>query len=221
MKCPNCTAKLAAGTTECEFCGHRIISVNDFLAQNKIPSMPSVSTPASAMPVSAAPASQSDPAATMVMNPVSPATAQPPPSSSLAAVSQPPPSSSPSENPYQHHSEAPYKNEIPNHMLWAVIATVTATFFSMCTCCFIPLGLPSGIIAITFANKVNTLFGTGDIRGAQEASKNAKLWSWITTAIAIIFGLLFAFSMIMNLLGVAGGNKNIFEEIQSEMESNR
>jgi predicted secreted protein len=203
MKCPNCSAKIAPGTTECEFCGHRITSVTDFLAQNKIPSMPSVSVATSASP---APPLQP---ATVVMN-------NPPPE---PAASQPPPS--PSENPYQHQSQASYKSEIPNYMLWAVLSTVAATFFSMCTCCFMPLGLPSGIAAITFANKVNTLLGMGDVEGAKEASKKAKLWSWVTTALAIIFGVWFALSMILNYFAVTNGDKNIFDEIRSGMESNR
>jgi Interferon-induced transmembrane protein len=202
MKCPNCSAKLAPGTTECEFCGHRITSVTDFLAQNKIPSMPSVSAATSAPP---GPPLQS---ATVVMSP-------------LPESAVPQPSPSPSENPYQHQSEASYKNEIPNHMLWAVISTVAATFFSICTCCFIPLGLPSGIAAITFANKVNTLLAMGDVEGAKEASKKAKLWSWVTTALAIIFSVWFALSMLLNIFAVTNGNKNIFEEIRSEMEPNR
>jgi predicted secreted protein len=198
MKCPNCSANIPSDATECEFCGHRITSVTEFLAQNKIPS---VSAPSSAGTASPQPA-------TMVMNPLpTPATSQAPPS--------------PPENPYENHSQAPQKNEIPNHMLWAVISTVAATFFSMCTCCFIPLGLPSGIVAITFANKVNTLLAMGDVAGAKEASSKAKLWSWVTTAIAIIFGLWFVFSIMLNVLGVMGGDKNIFEEFRTEMESNR
>ena len=76
---------------------------------------------------------------------------------------------------------------IPNHLAWAIIATVLAT----CLCC--PLGLV-GIVAIVFSSKVNTLLGQGDIAGAQRASANAKTWCWVATAFAII-GLLINIAM--------------------------
>ena len=56
---------------------------------------------------------------------------------------------------------------VPNHLAWAIIATVLAT----CLCC--PLGLV-GIVAIVFAAKVNNLLAAGDFEGAQRASANAK-----------------------------------------------
>lgn len=68
---------------------------------------------------------------------------------------------------------------IPNHLVWSIISTILAT----CLCC--PVGL-IGIVAIVFSSKVNTLLGQGDLEGAQRASNTAKLWCWITTAIAII-----------------------------------
>ncbi|MCW4455719.1 CD225/dispanin family protein [Flavobacterium sp. MXW15] len=71
---------------------------------------------------------------------------------------------------------------IPNHLAWAIVATVLAT----CLCC--PLGLV-GIVAIVFSSKVNSLLAQGDIDGARRASDNAKTWCWVATALAII-GLL-------------------------------
>ena len=76
---------------------------------------------------------------------------------------------------------------IPNHLAWAIIATVLAT----CLCC--PLGLV-GIVAIVFSAKVNGLLAQGDIAGAQRASANAKTWCWVATAFAII-GLLINIAM--------------------------
>lgn len=72
---------------------------------------------------------------------------------------------------------------IPNHLAWAIIATVLAT----CLCC--PLGL-LGIVAIVQSNKVNTLINQGDFDGARRASDSAKTWCWVATALAII-GVLF------------------------------
>ena len=76
---------------------------------------------------------------------------------------------------------------IPNHLAWAIIATVLAT----CLCC--PLGLV-GIVAIVFSSKVNSLLAQGDIAGAQRASASAKTWCWVATAFAII-GLLINIAM--------------------------
>ncbi|WP_305805265.1 CD225/dispanin family protein [Stenotrophomonas sp. YIM B06876] len=71
---------------------------------------------------------------------------------------------------------------IPNHLAWAIIATVLAT----CLCC--PLGLV-GIVAIVFSSKVNSLLAQDDVAGAQRASNNAKTWCWVATALAVV-GLL-------------------------------
>ncbi len=81
---------------------------------------------------------------------------------------------------------------VPNHLVWAIIATV----FSICLCCGIP-GLITGIIAIVFAAQVNSKLNAGDIEGARRASNTAKILCWVTTACAVI-GLLwtaYAFTM--------------------------
>lgn len=57
-------------------------------------------------------------------------------------------------------------SSIPSYLALAVISTVC--------CC-----LPTGIVAIVYANKVNTRIMRGDVAGAQEASKKARLWAWI------------------------------------------
>ena len=84
---------------------------------------------------------------------------------------------------------------IPNHLAWAIIATVLAT----CLCC--PLGLV-GIVAIVFSSKVNNLLAQGDIDGARRASANAKTWCWVATALAII-GLLINIGYFA-MVGTAG-----------------
>ena len=68
---------------------------------------------------------------------------------------------------------------IPNYLAFSIIATVLAT----CFCC--PLGL-IGIVAIVFSSKVNTLLNQGDIEGARRASAQAKTWSWVAAALAVI-----------------------------------
>ncbi|MET0581131.1 MAG: CD225/dispanin family protein [Pseudoxanthomonas sp.] len=94
---------------------------------------------------------------------------------------------------------------IPNHLAWSIIATVLAT----CLCC--PLGLV-GIVAIVFANKVNTLLNQGDIAGAQRASANAKTWCWVATALAII-------GLLINIVMFATGGVESYMEMMQQYQS--
>ena len=93
---------------------------------------------------------------------------------------------------------------VPNHLAWAIIATVLAT----CLCC--PLGLV-GIVAIVFAAKVNNLLAAGDFEGAQRASANAKTWCWVATALAII-GVVF--NAIYFAMGGAAAYMEMLQQYQ-------
>jgi hypothetical protein len=94
---------------------------------------------------------------------------------------------------------------VPNHLAWSIIATVLAT----CLCC--PLGLV-GIVAIVFANKVNTLLNQGDIAGAQRASANAKTWCWVATALAII-------GLLINIVMFATGGAESYLQMMQQYQS--
>lgn len=96
---------------------------------------------------------------------------------------------------------------IPNHLAWAIIATVLAT----CLCC--PLGL-IGIVAIVQSNKVNTLLNQGDLDGARRASDSAKTWCWVATALAII-------GVLMNIGIFATGGMASYMEAMQQMQQNR
>jgi hypothetical protein len=93
---------------------------------------------------------------------------------------------------------------IPNYLAWSIIATVLAT----CLCC--PLGLV-GIVAIVFANKVNTLLNQGDIAGAQRASANAKTWCWVATALAII-------GLLINIVMFATGGAESYMQMMQQYQ---
>ena len=67
-------------------------------------------------------------------------------------------------------SGAPEK--IPNYLVPAIISAV---------CCF-----PLGIIGVIFAAQVNGKVAAGDIAGAIDASKKAKLFSYIFLGLAIL-----------------------------------
>jgi interferon-induced transmembrane protein len=94
---------------------------------------------------------------------------------------------------------------IPNYLAWSIIATVLAT----CLCC--PLGLV-GIVAIVFANKVNTLLNQGDVAGAQRASANAKTWCWVATALAII-------GLLINIVMFATGGAESYLQMMQQYQS--
>jgi ribosomal protein L40E len=66
---------------------------------------------------------------------------------------------------------------VSNYLVPAILVTVL--------CC-----LPTGIAAIVFAAQVNTKLAAGDVAGAQESSRKAKMWCWISAAagIAVMIG---------------------------------
>lgn len=47
-------------------------------------------------------------------------------------------------------------------------------------CCLIP-----GIVAIVYSAQVNGKLAAGDIAGAQQASNNAKTWSWLAFGLGL------------------------------------
>ena len=55
--------------------------------------------------------------------------------------------------------------KIPNYLVQAILATLF--------CC-----MPFGIAAIVFAAQVNTKLAAGDVAGAMESSRKAKMWCW-------------------------------------------
>ena len=74
---------------------------------------------------------------------------------------------------------------VPNYMVPAIISIF---------CCW-----PLAIAAIIFAVQVNNKVQAGDIAGAQEASKKAKMFSFIAIGIGVVIILIY---VIMMILGV-------------------
>ena len=81
---------------------------------------------------------------------------------------------------------------IPNYLVQAILCTVC--------CC-----LPFGIVAIVYAAQVNGKAAGGDIAGAMDSSKNAKMWCWIAfgcgLAINLIWVLVYGLAIIAQLAG--------------------
>ena len=94
---------------------------------------------------------------------------------------------------------------VPNHLAWAIIATVLAT----CLCC--PLGL-IGIVAIVFSSQVNGKLNQGDLEGAQRASANAKTWCWVATALAII-------GLVWSIYAFSTGGMAQYQEIIEQIQA--
>ena len=63
-------------------------------------------------------------------------------------------------------------DKVPNYLIPAIISAL---------CCF-----PLGIISIIFAAQVNGKVQSGDVTGALDASKKAKLFSIIFIAIGVV-----------------------------------
>jgi len=83
---------------------------------------------------------------------------------------------------------APATEQVQNYLVPAILATVF--------CC-----LPLGVVSIIFATQVNTKLAEGDVTGAREASKKAKMFLFIAIGlglVSLIFGVLiwvFVFGM--------------------------
>lgn len=63
---------------------------------------------------------------------------------------------------------------IPNYLGWAI---------AMLILCF----WPTGIAAVVNATRVNNRLALGEIAGAQEASRKAKMWCWVSFIIAVVW----------------------------------
>ncbi len=76
-----------------------------------------------------------------------------------------------------------------NFLLWSILSTVL--------CC-----LPLGIVAIIYANKVDTLWATGDKAGAIDAAKKAKIFTFISLGCGIVS---FIVAFFLGILGAIFG----------------
>jgi len=80
---------------------------------------------------------------------------------------------------------------VPNYLVPAIISAV---------CCF-----PLGIISIVFAAQVNGKVAAGDIAGAMQASKLAKIFSFILIGLALLgWGGYLIFWVIFGAAAVVG-----------------
>lgn len=119
--------------------------------------------------------------------------ATPQPAAAPAAPTPlPPPVSSPQTLP------RPVAGDVgrpPNYLVWAILATIF--------CC-----IPFGIVAIVFAAQVDSKWSKGDTAGAEQASRNAKTWCWVTagTGLALnVIGTAVYMFLVMGAVAASGG----------------
>ncbi len=80
---------------------------------------------------------------------------------------------------------------VPNYLVFAILTTVF--------CC-----LPTGIPAIVFAAQVNGKLQAGDFAGAQAASKNAKMWCWISFGLGLALCLFYILAIGLGVIHQIG-----------------
>lgn len=71
-----------------------------------------------------------------------------------------------------------------NFLVWAILSTVI--------CC-----LPLGIVAIVYANKVDSLWYAERYEEAEEALKKAKMWTYISAGVGVVGVILSMFIMLI------------------------
>lgn len=81
----------------------------------------------------------------------------------------------------------PAGTTVQNYLVFAILTTVF--------CC-----LPAGIPAIVYAAQVNGKLQAGDYAGAQQASKNAKLWCLVALGLGLGSVVIWGFLVMAGVL---------------------
>jgi hypothetical protein len=63
---------------------------------------------------------------------------------------------------------------------------VPSILITLCCC------VPAGIVAIIYAAQVNSKLAAGDIHGAQESARLAKIWTWVGFGAGVLLGIIYA-----------------------------
>jgi len=92
-----------------------------------------------------------------------------------------------SQQPAVKVSPSPQQPAVSNYLVQAILCTLF--------CC-----LPFGIPAIVFAAQVNGKLAAGDVAGAMESSRKAKIWCWVAFGAGLgwilIYGVIVAIGVI-------------------------
>ena len=208
MYCPQCGAANDDTASSCSACGFDLGRYKTQWADGLTPSEESSETaspsageqaPSYQAPVYQAPASQQGPP---YQGPY-----QRPPSQGAYGTppyQSPPPYQGPPYQqqyprgyqppPYQpgyYGARGPYGSipRIPSYLGWAIAVLIL---------CFWPTGIP----AVVYASQVDNKVAVGDIQGAMESSRKAKMWCWISFGIAAAFWVIgIAIAVIVGIVG--------------------
>lgn len=117
--------------------------------------------------------------------PPPPSYGTPPPAPSYGTPPPPPPPAYGAPPAYNApaYAGAPVAS-VPNNMGLAIAALVLGL------CCSGIFGLVTGILAVVFASQVNNKAALGDLAGATESARKARLFSFITFGIAVAAAVL-------------------------------
>lgn len=139
--------------------------------------------PADGVPASPPPAPPGPPAAP----------SSPPPPPAYGATAPPPAYGAPAAAPYgaPAYQGVPTAS-VPNNMGLAITSLVLGL------CCSGIFGLVTGIIAVVFANGVKAKAAVGDLAGAAENARKARLFALITFAIVAV-------SIVLGIILIATG----------------
>jgi hypothetical protein len=78
-----------------------------------------------------------------------------------------------SQQQWSSASASAATSNVQNYLVPAILSTIF--------CC-----LPLGVVSIIFATQVNSKVATGDIEGAMEASKKAKMFMFIAVGLGVL-----------------------------------
>jgi hypothetical protein len=84
--------------------------------------------------------------------------------------------------------------KIPNYLAQSILVTLF---------CCMPLGIP----AIVFSAQVNGKIQAGDIPGALEASRKAKVWAWWSFGVGLLSSGAYAIMVIIGAIIEAIGTR--------------
>ncbi len=87
-------------------------------------------------------------------------------------------------SPQASYPANPMPSNIPNYLVQSILVTLF--------CC-----LPLGIVAIINAAQVNNKITAGDMAGAMEASRKAKMWCWWSFGPALAFWVIYFLIMLI------------------------
>lgn len=90
----------------------------------------------------------------------------------------------PDPPPQPAYQPQPGPGRVPNYLVQSITLAVLGS------CCWIvPAAL--AIPAIVFGAQVNSKLRLGDTLGAAQASRNARIWCWVSFGVLLVMSLLF------------------------------